>query len=63
MMTDEVMTDELPTPIVTTSGGGYRAMSTGGGATWLCRHVHFTAQSARACAEEHVNTMAKALRP
>jgi hypothetical protein len=52
---------EGPTaPSVIVSGGAYRAMTAGGGGTWLCAHVHFTQQSARSCADEHVGKLAKA---
>ena len=58
MALDTIM-DGLPTADVTISGGAYRGASTAGGATWLCKHVHFTAQSARSCAEQHLRSAAK----
>lgn len=50
--------DTVPTPGVIASGGAYRATVTGDGGTWRCPHVHFTQQSAKACAERHVSTLA-----
>lgn len=60
-MPQDIADDRLPTPSVTTGGGAYRATATGGGDAWLCPHVHFTHQSARGCADEHVRKVAKAL--
>ena len=49
----------LPTAGVTTSGGSYRATTESAAGIWLCPHVHFTQQSARSCADQHVRKMAK----
>lgn len=61
-MSDTNGEDTLPTASVTTSGGSYRAMTTGGAETWLCPHVHFTQGSARTCAERRVKKVVTATR-
>ena len=61
-MSDNNAEDGLPAAGVTTSGGSYRAMTTGSGETWLCPHVHFTQQSARTCADQRVKKLARGSR-
>lgn len=57
-MTRDISTDTASTPGVMTSGVGYRATAAGG--AWRCPHVHFTQQSAKACAAKHANAPANA---
>jgi len=46
-------------PEAAPSGAGYRAtVSRDGPVMWLCRHVHFTDHSARACAERYLREVA-----
>ena len=58
-MIDDIAAQAAMVPDVTVSGGGYRATTTGGGAAWFCPHVHFTAQSARSCADARVKTVGR----
>lgn len=59
-MPNDTAGDKLPTAGVTPSGSAFRATATVEGDTWLCAHVHFTQQSARTCADQHVREIAKA---